>query len=518
MTAAEHKLPALPRPAPERRGALARAILLLVVATGGAVGGGGLLTYAGTQLKSAPWWALLGLPVGVAVLAVLMLSPSLAFMLTATIIPIERLGRLTSDSALVTISLMRIVGTIALGSFLLHALVERKRIVFGAAFWLYTAYLVLAFGGIGHTTHHLGTVRAIGAILGNLLFFFLVINMGREPKLAQRAVLLWLAATVVVGIYTVFAWHLGRGVSEADLGETSSRFSTVMQDTSEWEALDTVARASGPTSHSAVYAINLILTLPFFFYFRKHARSPAARVALVGAVLVVLYNVFLTNTRAAMMLAAGVVALCGMRGLYRITGPMLVGGALSVAALLPFVPDAIWNRVLDASNYSSTRSATLNIRFEYWSAGLRIIQDHWLRGVGVGNQVEVPRYLRVEGPEETTVHNEFIMTAMEVGLPGWLVFFGFVALMYWAATRGRRLATQRPLPGLHADFFVAVQIAMLATLVYGLQVDVFHFPLKGWWLIAALSWALYRTLAERAAHTTHPPPTSALTTAPGARP
>ena len=108
-----------------------------------------------------------------------------------------------------------------------------------------------------------------------------------------------------------------------------------------------------------------------------------------------------------------------------------------------------------------------------------------------------PKRIHFISAEETTVHNEFIFTAMEVGVFGWLVFFGFIALMYAAARRAQAMAAAHSAPdGLNADFFIAVQVAMVATLVFGVQVDVFHFPLKGWWLLASLAFAQYRVMAE----------------------
>lgn len=461
----------------------------------GSLFSGATLTFGSTALGSP--LLLLGIPLVLGALVMMLLWPAIAFLLTASIIPIERLGRLTADDAMYTISLMRIVGSLALGSFLLHALIRRRRIVFGTAFWLYSLYLGLALLGILHSSHQLGTVRACGAILGNLLFFMLVINIGRAPRMAKAAIAVWLTSTVLVGVFTILSWHFGSGVSEADLGDTTSRFSTVMVDTSEWEALDTTARAAGPTSHAAVYAMNLILTLPFFLYFFKHLHTTGWRVLIASGLLVTLYNIFLTNTRAAIMLAAAVMLFCGVRGLYRFTSGGVLTALLVVGAMLPLAPDAVWHRVLDTSNYSVERSATLRIRFEYWAAGLQVAQDNWLSGIGVGNQQVIPRYIKGDAPLETTVHNEYIMTAMEVGLFGWLVFFSFVALMYAAAVRAARLLPGRwPPDVLHSDFFVAAQIAMLSTMIYGLQVDVFHFPLKGWWLIAGLSWALYRGLLE----------------------
>ena len=464
---------------------------------GGSVAGGTALAMGGAGVSSP--WMLLGVPVALAGLVALMLSPVAAFLLTAFIVPVERLGRLTNDDAMYTISLMRIVGTVALASFLLNAVLRRQRLHFGTAFWLYLLYFGIALTGLSHSTHMLGTVRHCGAILGNLLFFFLAINLGRSHRLARQAVAVWLVSTTLAGIYTIISWHFGSGVSDTALTETSARFSAVLTDTSEWEALDVVARATGPTSHSAVYGINLITSLPLFLYFLKHLRHWGWKLLILASLGITLYNVLLTNTRAVIIVAALTIVLCGLRGLYRVSAGGLVAVFVAGAAMLPLVPEAVWSRVLDSSNYNSAKSATLRVRFDYWAAGLSIIQDHWLTGIGVGNQVEVPKRLNFEGAEETTVHNEFIFTAMETGVFGWCVFFGFVGLMYAAASQAQRLAPGRlPAAELHPDFFIAIQVSMVATLIFGLQVDVFHFPLKGWWLLAGLAWAQYRMLAETA--------------------
>lgn len=469
--------------------------------------GGGLALALGGSALSTPW-LLLGVPLALAAGVALMLSPASALLLTAAVVPVERLGRFTNDDAMVTISLMRIVGTIALASFLLNAVVRRQRIHLGTPVWLYLLYFGIALTGLFHSTHMLGTVRHVGALLGNLLFLVLVINLAREPRLAQAAIAVWLLSTTAAGLYTIVNWHMGTGVSDAALTGTEARFSAVLSDTSEWEALEVVARATGPTSHSAVYGINLITSLPMFVVFLQRARHPALQGAIVAGLLITLYNVLLTNTRAVALVALITLVLCVWRGLVRITTGGLLAMLAAGALMLPFVPDAVWKRVLDTSNYASSKSATLSVRFDYWEAGLEIVRDHWLTGIGVGNQVEVPKRLNFTTAEETTVHNEYIFTAMETGIFGWLVFFGFVALMFMAARRGERLARAAP-PGqaLPPGFFVGIQIAMIATLIFGVQVDVFHFPLKGWWLLASIAWAQYSLMTGMARQAAEKGPT-----------
>lgn len=453
--------------------------------------GGAFFVFAATAASSLMAFAALG---GLLVVAAVLAAPEIGFFLTSLVIPVERLGRLTPDSSMYTISLMRIMGTITLVSLLVHVAIKRWRLEFGAAFAAYAGYFGIVLLGLFHTGDFLGTVRASGAILGNLLFFFLVVNLVRDWRTAKIAVVIWLASTTLVGAYTIYDWHFGQGVSEAQLGEMGSRFSTVMEDTSEWRELDTVARAAGPTSHSAVYGINLLLTLPFFFYFWRVLALRWQRLGILAAGLVVFYNIMLTNTRATILLAAVVVIWCGVRKFYRITAGQLVAAMMLGTALLAVLPPAIYERVLDVSNYTYERSETLRIRLEYWSAGLQIAQENWLVGIGVGNQQEVPKYLKGVAPDETTVHNEYLMTLMEVGVIGWLLFFGFVWMVMRA--NGKVLSFWRGVAAAPEPeqywFLAASRISLFSVLIYGLQVDVFHFPLKGWWLVAGITWAMYR--------------------------
>ncbi|MGH7536548.1 MAG: O-antigen ligase family protein, partial [Gemmatimonadales bacterium] len=438
--------------------------------------------------------------VGLAVTAAVLLSPALGLLLTAALVPIERLGRLTDDSSMYTFSLMRVAGVLALGSFLLHGLKRRSRFRLGAEILLYAAYLGFALLTVLYTTDRLGTIRACGAILGNLLFFFLVVNAVRSFRLARAMVAVWLAVSLARAGYTVYAWHLGpEAPDETSIGKTESRGSTVWQDTSEWESLASVRRAMGPTSHAAVYGINLVLTLPFFLYFQRTSPRLSVKVALGAALALILYNVLLTNTRAVILLAAIVLALAVAWRMVPLSIPRVAGAILLSALLLPFVPQQISARVLDLSNYTYRGSGTFRIRLEYWGAALGVFERNWLGGVGVGNQNEIPRYLKEEGPEQTSAHNTYLQTLMEVGVAGGALFFGFVGLVFWRAARAGALFRRREGRGERYWFLVACQIATLAVLINGLQVDVFHFPLKGWWLAAGLGAALYGVAREEAA-------------------
>ena len=445
---------------------------------------------------------------GLLAVAVITAIPFWGFLLTALVIPLERIGRFTNDSSLATISLMRIVGMLTLGALLLHLVVKRQRLLITWPAALYAAYFGVGLLTLAHTSDYEFGVRSSSAILGNLLFFILVVNIVRTPAQARAGILCWLLTTTAIGVFTIYQWHFGDIITEDrfhSTGERSSddRFSTVLADAAEFQTLEQARRALGTTSHPAVYAINVILTLPFFAYAYRTVRGRWWRVAIAAACLISCYNVVLANTRAALMTMVLVLLLIALMKLIRLTTATVAAGLVAAALALPLIPGAVWERVLDTRNYTFERSETLRARFMYWEEGAAILADHWLLGIGIGNQTELPRRLssRVYMPPNSTAHNEYLQSLLETGLVGFPILAAFIIVLLRQARAGeRRFREVGDEPT--ALMLRAGRIALIAVLVYALQVDVLHFPLKGWWLAMAIIAALYerRPRAEEVRH------------------
>jgi len=462
---------------------------LLVLLIG--MGGGG-----GFALSASAGSPLLGLLLiaGVLFVGLVMCYPQLGLYLTAAVIPMERLGRFTDDTSAVTLSLMRVIGLVTLIAFLTHALLRRRRLRGDAAFNLYLAYWCFTLLALFFTSDLRGNLQSTTSFLGNLLFLFLILNMVRDWAQLRTLVAIWLAATVAVGLYTMYDWHFGLSFGEALLGRTAERFSTVLVDTSEWDSLGAVRRAVGTTSNPAVYGINLLMTLPFFAWLYRDSGDRAVRGLLLAGGAVVFYNILLTNTRAAILLAALLFALMAWRGLLRVTPGALAGLALVAVAMLPLLPAAVYERILDPANYSLERSGTLSIRLQYWHAGLEVAAENWLTGTGVGNTKVIADI--VSGGEDNpftvhTAHNEFITSFVEVGLFGWLILMAFLALLLYYCSRAASDYNARGLVDRYW-FMCASQTSLIGVMIYGLQVDVLHFPLKGFWLTVGLVCLMYR--------------------------
>lgn len=434
--------------------------------------------------------------VGAAAAIAVVTHPSLGLLATAFMIPVERFGRITDDSSAFTISLMRLVGLLALAGLILHVLLKKQRVQLGAAFWLYLAYGTLAGMSMLYSTDIQGTVRSCGLLASNVLFFVVVIGLCRSFWLIKCGTLLWIVATVLIGLYTMVDWHLLNRYIEGNpnLGlVTQDRFRTVSLDNSEWEiGMHEVRRAVGSTSHYASYGINLIVTVPFLFFFLRQRRRWYIKAVLWVSLGVVCYNALLTNTRATLMFLAATLLMCVARRLLVIKLPMVLAAVLGTAAFLPLVDTAIYERVFDPSMYTAKGSSTLRIRLTYWRAGWEVIQDHWLLGRGLGNELEVPQHVKMKWvPARTSVHNVYLNTLIELGVVGFAIFFCFVGLLLYQSFQAARLLRQESQEEAYW-YLVACQIAMISVLLFGLQCEVFLFPLKGWWYVAGVTVVMHR--------------------------
>lgn len=436
----------------------------------------------------------LALIVAVGVVVALFLWPSLAFLVTAFVVPLERTGRLTNDSATYSLSLMKMMGLLALASFLVHCLLHRRRLEFPLPLMLYTAYVAYGVLTLAFTSDITNGIRAISLVVGNVLFFFLTVNIVHDRSAAEKAIFAWLLSTTVIGLLTIYQFHSSTMVI-ADFNyqmtgmlTTEQRFALVTYDgVSDTGGIP--RRAIGTTSHPAVYGINLILTLPFFAYFFYTTPHWWLRASAACGGLITVYNVLLTNTRAALLTLALMVGSMFLNNLLRFKTQMLIGLLLLASLVLVAAPSDLESRALNVMNYS-LKAEEFSERVMMWRAGVTVLADHWLAGVGIGNSVEVPRRAPVK-TNATSVHNDILATLIETGLIGFTLMLAFLVCLHTQCmTSEYRLWNN----GEHATALLctAARLQIYTILFYGIQADTLTLPLKGFWLALGLAVALSR--------------------------
>jgi O-antigen ligase len=139
--------------------------------------------------------------------------------------------------------------------------------------------------------------------------------------------------------------------------------------------------------------------------------------------------------------------------------------------------------------YMMTRPEAATVRFHLAKVGLEMIGDHPILGVGLNNHVIIkPQYDTRDYVLSMPSHNQYIIIASEVGIPGLLFFLGFLVVTCKLALSVARCEEPYLSP-------LAVGIfGGLVAVVTHIMFDVLgtHTVMTLLWLYAGLAAALYK--------------------------
>lgn len=203
------------------------------------------------------------------------------------------------------------------------------------------------------------------------------------------------------------------------------------------------------------YSAMLVCMVPVMFAFYNGVKTKEARVLLAGVILISLAALFFSYAR-----GAWVALIVGMIAYWMIKRRLLFYGYL--VAVVVAIGALFWLKNNDrylqyANDYKTTifhkdfgehlvatyklKDVSTAERFYRWIAGVRMIKDNWLAGYGPnsfyynykGYAVPAFKTWVSNNKDHSTVHNYFLLIAIEQGLPGLLfllIIFG--AMLYYA--------------------------------------------------------------------------------------
>lgn len=328
------------------------------------------------------------------------------------------------------------------------------------------------------------------ALLAYLLVILLSFIVAYSHVLVIKEALKWGEVIVVVCAAWGFirserqaiwlAWAaIGAGLLEALLGCAQDVLATGFVGSSGSASL----RVAGTFDQPNPYGGYLNLTLPLALSLALFGRDPRMRWVAGGASAIMLFALYLSDSRGAFLgFAAALVVIIavGFR-LERKAGYALAIGTplLLVAWFTHIIPTSLENKLLaqfrvndvsltgqvDNANYSTIE------RLAHWVAGIRMFQAHPILGVGAGNYGVAYTFYKVPGWDASLghAHNYYINAAAETGALGLIAFLGVVAAaiyVCWRATRmtDLRRGGQLPLAGPDARAlaigFAAVVVAL----------------------------------------------------------
>jgi hypothetical protein len=176
-------------------------------------------------------------------------------------------------------------------------------------------------------------------------------------------------------------------------------------------------------------------------------------------------------------------------------------GMISKKKLLSFVVLGLGLSIVTSPlvyKFMVARPEAATARFYLAKVGLEMVRAHPILGVGLNNHVVVkPQYDTRSYVLQMPVHNHFIIIASEVGVPGLLLFMGFLAVTCRLALSASR----------SDDFFLA-SVALgifggLVAITTHVMFDILgtHTVMTLFWLYAGLAGALCKWHPELAAET-----------------
>jgi O-antigen ligase len=165
--------------------------------------------------------------------------------------------------------------------------------------------------------------------------------------------------------------------------------------------------------------------------------------------------------------------------------PLLAGLAI-MAALTQSPIDRLLHP--DKSDVTSA-----DIRLELWNAGLGMVRQHPVLGIGLGNfKPSVSSFFPFNDDMDHIAHNTYMENAAEMGMPGLLMFLVILGSTFVTLERTRRRAR-----ALHADF-IGQAAGTLQAGLFGFAFSIFFLSaefLKLLWFSVFLSAALPQVLS-----------------------
>ena len=215
--------------------------------------------------------------------------------------------------------------------------------------------------------------------------------------------------------------------------------------------------------------LNLILPLTIALFLDSH-RS-AWRVALLVFICLDVIAIIASFSRGGFLIL-GVTFLVYMWKLFRRRQRRLVLAALCLLLVaVPLLPGGYMTRLSTITNVQADRTGSAQIRWADTVAAAAYVMHHPLVGAGVGNDVLVLNQLR--GVTWTEVHNVYLQYAVELGIPGLLLFLLLFRECFKAAKRAERLGSGNQTLHLLAE---GLWISLLGFAVAGFfYPDAYHF-------------------------------------------
>lgn len=338
---------------------------------------------------------------------------------------------------------------------LAHGLVARERIPLGESPQVRWTALLVGWAVISFVTQGPPLGWQLSPLMSYFSFFlliFITMKIVDTPKRLFYVLWAFIASLALASLYVIREWQ-------------------------KYHAVYANFRPGWVTGDPNYYTASVLLGIPLALVLSRELESRLQRTALLGATFIVLAGMALAASRGGLLgLIAGIAFLARRRR--RLFRWALIGGILLAPAM--FWRTSPLERLLHPT--ASDQKAA-NSRLKLWQAGLQMVRDHPLAGIGLGNfKFKVQKYAAHNANLDHIAHNAYLEIAAEMGLPALLLYL----LILFSAWRDLdRAARLENLPGWMKTSAEGLQAGLLSFCVA--QVFLSAQYTKMLWLVIALS-------------------------------
>jgi putative inorganic carbon (hco3(-)) transporter len=317
----------------------------------------------------------------------------------------------------ITVTTMAGLGIKAITGNIDFSLLKDRQNIFIIVVWL-SALVSYYFSPMGHnksTYRALDSEYLVTNFSKELLFYFVAVILIDDSKKLKK--LAWvLAITTIFYTYWGNMQYLSGSLSGGRLKGPGMR---------------------GIYTDENTFAMLFVCGIPFLFYLARSFR----RFWLKGAFLLIIplawHAIFLTQSRGGLVGIGCVTLYIALRSKKKMMGLAMI--PVLIAALI-WQGGSIKNRVqIVSSNYEDDGS-TMG-RIHSWTAGSKMVLDHPITGVGLGNYL--PAFPMYSEERPRVAHNTVIQFAAETGAAAGLAYLALIFNVFIQGRKVRRESKKR---------------------------------------------------------------------------
>lgn len=213
-------------------------------------------------------------------------------------------------------------------------------------------------------------------------------------------------------------------------------------------------------------ALMLNLVLPLSIALFLATRRPGIRAVLLGLVFLDVAAIVTTYSRTGFLTLAVIIATYMWALATRGQGKAVSLVVVIMIASVPFLPSSYVDRLSTITNIESDSTGSAQERLAGTLAAMSYVTRHPIMGAGVGNNVLAMNEAR--GPAWKEIHNVYLQYAVELGLPGVLLFVTLLVMCIRTARRVQDQAIQCAERGELSYFAEGIRISLIAFCVAAL--------------------------------------------------